>query len=81
MKKTLDHHSRELDVSADEIAVRTGLTRKRVEAIMAGRWTPSPADRERIAKALGVSVEDVIWGHTLDPRNLRYLRFGLKDQF
>lgn len=81
MKKTLDRHSEDLGISADDIAEKTGLSRKRVEAIMAGRWTPSPADRERIANALGVEVDDVIWGHTMDPRNLRYRRFGLKDHF
>ncbi len=79
--KTLDRISEDVGVSVDEISKRTGLTQKRVQAIMDGRWTPSPADRERIATALGVSVEDVIWGHTMAPRNLRYHRFGLKDQF
>jgi transcriptional regulator with XRE-family HTH domain len=79
--KTLDRICEELGVSVDEIAKRTGLTRKRVESIMVGRWTPSPTDRERIATALGVKIDEVIWGHTMPPRNLRYHRFGLKDQF
>ena len=79
--KTLDRICEELGVSVDEIAKRTGLTRKRVESSMVGRWTPSPTDRERIATALGVKIDEVIWGHTMPPRNLRYHRFGLKDQF
>jgi len=54
---------------------------ERIEAITAGRWTPSPQDREKIAQALQVSANDIIWGHTLDPRNLRYRRFGLKEDF
>ena len=24
-------------------------------------------------------MEDVSWGHTMDPRNVRYRRFGFKD--
>jgi len=81
MKKTLDRIFEDLGVSVGEIANRTGLTAKRVESIMVGRWTPSPSDRERIATALGLKIDDVIWGHTMAPRNLRYHRFGLKDQF
>jgi len=79
--KTLDRILEDLGVTVGEVANRTGLTAKRVESIMVGRWTPSPTDRERIATALGVKVEDVIWGHTMPPRNMRYHRFGLKDQF
>jgi len=79
--KTHDRILEDLGVTVGEVANRTGLTAKRVESIMVGRWTPSPTDRERIATALGVKVEDVIWGHTMPPRNMRYHRFGLKDQF
>lgn len=81
MKKTLDRIVEELGVSVEEIAQRTGLTPKRVESIVVGRWTPSPSDRQRIAEALGLTIDEVIWGHTMPPRNLRYHRFGLKDQF
>ena len=33
------------------------------------------------AVALGVSVETISWGHTMNPRNVRYHRFGLKEDF
>jgi transcriptional regulator with XRE-family HTH domain len=65
----------------EDVAERAGLTVERVKAIADGRWTPSPADRARIAAAFGVPVEEVSWGHTMNPRNIRYRRFGLKENF
>lgn len=64
----------------DEIAALAKLPPDRLEAIVVGRWTPSPEDRRRIAEAFGVSPDDVVWGHTMDPRNVRYHRFGLKEK-
>ena len=34
-----------------------------VGAVVAGRYTPSPEQRRRLAAALGVEVEQVAWGH------------------
>ncbi len=61
----------------EDIVERSGLTMQRVEAIALGRWTPSPRERARIAQAFEVDVGEVSWGHTMDPRNIRYRRFGL----
>jgi hypothetical protein len=41
------------------------LDRKVVEAIVAGRYTTSPAQRQRIAEALGVAADEVTWGRTV----------------
>jgi hypothetical protein len=57
------------------------LALKRVEAIAVGRWLPSPEERRRIAATFGVSAEEVAWGHSMDPRNIRYRRFGLRESF
>ena len=65
----------------EDLAERSGLPEERVEAIALGRWTPSPQERLRIAEAFDVPVDDVAWGHTMDPRNVRYRRFGLKEDF
>ena len=65
----------------EDLAERSGLPEERVEAIALGRWTPSPQERLRIAEAFDVPVDDVAWGHTMDPRNVRYRRFGLKEGF
>ena len=41
----------------------SGLDRRVVEAIAAGRYTPSPQQRRRVAAVLGVAPEEVLWGH------------------
>jgi transcriptional regulator with XRE-family HTH domain len=79
--KTIDLLLEETDATLEELSARTGLPIDRVAAIAHGRWTPSPAEREKLAAALGVSVTDVSWGHTMNPRNVRYHRFGLKEDF
>lgn len=79
--KTIDLLFEGSSLTIDDIAGRAGLTLARVEAIACGRWTPSPGERQRIAAAFGVAVEEVAWGHTMDPRNIRYRRFGLKENF
>ena len=77
--KTVEHLFEETGMTIDELAERAGLELRRVEAIVVGRWTPSPKERQRIAEGFGVSVEEVSWGHTMAPRNIRYHRFGLKE--
>ena len=62
-----------------DVAEKSGLDIDRVQAILAGRWLPSPAERAAIAAALDVKPEDVDWGHTMSPRNVRYHRFGFPD--
>jgi transcriptional regulator with XRE-family HTH domain len=79
--KTVEHLLEETNYSIEEIAQRAGLPPERVLAIADGRWTPSPRERERIAAAFGVPVEEISWGHTMNPRNIRYGRFGLKENF
>jgi hypothetical protein len=79
--KTLDVLLEELKLPFDDLAARCGIPRERVEAIVDGRWLPSPAERQRVADALGVLVREISWGHTMNPRNVRYHRFGLKEDF
>jgi transcriptional regulator with XRE-family HTH domain len=79
--RTVDLLLEELDLTVVELAEQSGLPPERVEAIATGRWTPSPAERAKLAQAFGVPVEAVSWGHTMDPRNVRYRRFGLKEDF
>ena len=79
--KTIDLLFEETQLSIEEIAERSKLAAERVEAIAVGRWTPSPQERRRIAAAFGVAVEEIAWGHNMDPRNIRYHRFGLKENF
>jgi plasmid maintenance system antidote protein VapI len=53
----------ERGLDSRELAERTGVDERRVEAIVQERWTPSPQDRDRIAAAFGLSRERVVWGH------------------
>lgn len=79
--KTIDLLFEESQFTVEDVAERARLTCDRVEAIAVGRWTPSPEERRRIAEAFGIAVDEVSWGHTMDPRNIRYHRFGLKENF
>ena len=79
--KTVDVLFDESGLWIEDIAQRSGLVEERVEAIALGRWTPSPEERRRIADAFSVSIDEISWGHTMDPRNVRYRRFGLKEDF
>ena len=79
--KTVEFLLEETAIDLEELAQRAGLAVERTVAIADGRWTPSPAERERIAQALGVNVAEISWGHTMNPRNVRYGRFGFKERF
>jgi hypothetical protein len=46
-----------------EVVAASKLPAEVVEAILQGRYTPSPQQRESLAKALGVEVEQIAWGH------------------
>jgi hypothetical protein len=63
------------------LAEHSGLSVERIEAIVDGRWTPSPEERRRLAGALQVDIEAVSWGHTMNPRNIRYHRYGIPEEF
>jgi transcriptional regulator with XRE-family HTH domain len=76
--KTVEHLLEESGLTIDDLAERAKLDVRRVEAICAGRWMPSPEERRSIAAAFQVPVETVSWGHSMDPRNIRYRRFGFE---
>ncbi|MBY0524704.1 MAG: helix-turn-helix transcriptional regulator [Gemmataceae bacterium] len=46
-----------------QLAERAGLDEGRILAIVLGRWTPSPAERDRVAAAFGLTREQIAWGH------------------
>ncbi len=46
-----------------ELADRCGLDLPRTRLIYLGRWTPTPEERQRVAAALEVAVDDIAWGH------------------
>ncbi len=79
--KTIDILFEESGLTVEDVAEQSKIAPERVEAIALGRWTPSPRERQRIAAVFSVEVSQISWGHTLDPRNIRYHRFGMKEDF
>ena len=50
-------------ISIEQLTERSGLENTRVTAIVLGRWTPSPAERQKIASVFGVNADEITWGH------------------
>ncbi|MCA9265277.1 MAG: hypothetical protein KDA60_15560 [Planctomycetales bacterium] len=78
---TVDRLLEERQIPLTLLVERSGLEKTRVEAIVAGRWLASPSERAAIALGLGATVDDIDWGHTMSPRNVRYHQFGLHERF
>lgn len=78
---TLDYLLEQTQTSIGALAKATGLEHPRVEAIVDGRWTPSPDERQAIANALGVPLDEIAFGHNMNARNIRFHRFGLAEDF
>jgi transcriptional regulator with XRE-family HTH domain len=68
--KPLGRWIEETGVSLDELVERSGLDRQTVKAIATGNYTPSPQQRQRLAQALNLSVDDVSWGHAVPVEHL-----------
>jgi transcriptional regulator with XRE-family HTH domain len=54
---------KERGITVDELAERSSLERTRVLAIVLGRWTPTPAERQKVAAVFGLTPDDITWGH------------------
>ena len=76
-KKTLRQWMAELGLSVAELAEAAALDPKVVEAIAAARYTTSPAQRQRIAAALGVAPDEIQFGQTVEVEHL----YGHGPQF
>jgi hypothetical protein len=50
-------------VGLPELVEASGVEKRVVEAIAQGRYTPSPEQRRLLSAALGVTPEQVVWGH------------------
>jgi transcriptional regulator with XRE-family HTH domain len=61
--KSVDDLCLEHKIDYRQLAERAGLDEQRVLAIVLGRWTPSPAERDRVAAVFGVPREQIAWGH------------------
>jgi len=69
--KPIGQHLDERGIGVAELAAASSLDAKLVKAIVTGNYTPSPDDRRRLAAALGVSIDEVSWGHAVPVEHLR----------
>lgn len=69
--KPIARYLEETGMTIDQLITASALEAPRVKAIVAGNYTPSPSDRQRLAAALGVSIDDIAWGHTVPVEHLR----------
>ena len=69
--KPLARYLEDMGMSIDELIAAAGLDAKLVKAIVSGNYTPSPSDRKSLAAAIGVSIEDISWGHAVPVEHLR----------
>lgn len=69
--KPIARYLEETGISVGQLVTASGLDVKLVKAIVSGNYTPSPSQRQRLAAALGVSVEDISWGHAVPVEHLR----------
>ena len=61
--KTVDQLCVEHNLDAKQLTARSGLDEQRVLAILLGRWTPSPQERDAIAAVFGLTRDQITWGH------------------
>lgn len=57
-------------LTVPQLAERANLAEDRTLAIALGRWTPSPAERQKIAAVFGVGVNEITWGHNTPIQHL-----------
>jgi hypothetical protein len=63
LTKSVDQLCAERSMDVKQLAEQSGLDESRVLAIVLGRWTPSPDERDRIAAVFGLTRSQVTWGH------------------
>jgi hypothetical protein len=63
IRRSVDQLCAERGMDAKKLAEASGLDEQRVVAIVLGRWTPSPDERDKIAGVFGLTRDQVTWGH------------------
>jgi transcriptional regulator with XRE-family HTH domain len=61
---TVEALCRQHGLTVPQLAEKSGLEESRVLAIVLGRWTPNPAERDRVAAVFGLTRDKIAWGHT-----------------
>jgi ribosome-binding protein aMBF1 (putative translation factor) len=58
-------------ISVAQLAQKTKLNAKLIQAIVTGNYTASPSQRQLLADALGLSPEDIGWEHAVPVEHIR----------
>lgn len=58
------------NLSLEQLVEKSGLEEQRVKAILLRRWTPSPAERQKIAAVFNLPIDDIVWGHATPIQHL-----------
>lgn len=76
--KSVGEWMQQRGLGVEGLVEASGLQRRVVEAIVAGRYTPSPNQRHQVADALQVEPEQIRWGHAtqVDPMYGHGPQFG-----
>ena len=61
----------ETGMSIEQLIAATKLDKKLVKAIVSGNYVPGPVERQRVAAAIGVPVEEISWDHAVPVEHLR----------
>jgi len=61
--KSIEQLCVEAGIDVRQLAERAGLDEGRVAAIVLGRWTPSPEERDALAAVFGLTRDRIAWGH------------------
>jgi len=75
--KSVSQWMAERHLSLADLVIATHLDQRVVEAIVQGRYTPSPQQRQSLASALGISIEQIAWGHAVPVEHM----YGHGPQF
>ncbi len=62
-QKGVDELCRQHEMDYRQLAEKAGLDETRVLAIVLGRWTPSPQERDKVAAVFGLTRDQISWGH------------------
>lgn len=67
----------ERGLSREDLLQQTVFDTKVFDAILSGRYTPSPQQRQRLAGVLGLQPDQISWGHTVPVEHI----YGHGPQF
>jgi cyanate lyase len=63
ISKSVNELCEEHHIDYKRLAELEGLDDQRILAIVLGRWTPSPSERDKVAAVFGLSRDQITWGH------------------